>query len=127
MERQPFTTAGILALQQWLYGLNDVELEAEALAIETNFNVWVLAHIELTQKQLASFNGMSKRVLNFLSSNSGLAVSNRLPINLLKEGGEQEPIDDKLFKPKSSLMIIAHSNGTYEVSGSFDILVQYLH
>ncbi|MES2418418.1 MAG: hypothetical protein V4541_09535 [Bacteroidota bacterium] len=129
MEKQPFTTEGVLALQNWLYNLSNAELEAEVLAMKANFTGWVLTYLLLDETQLAYFDNMSATPMEFLAFQTTFAVANRRPINLMKQAPKNNNalFDDKLFEPESKLAVTSHSNGSYEVSGELNIEVSYIN
>lgn len=129
MEKQPFTPAGILALQEWLYQLPPLEFNAEILAMETNFEAWSLTHLELDAQQQLFYIKLSRTAKNNLAYNITLAAAYKKPISLIqqhqksKDSGTEE---DKLFKPKSTLDVTSDGDGTYEVDGEVIIEVTYL-
>lgn len=131
MEKQPFTPAGVAAVQQWLSSLPDAELNAEVLKMETGFEQWVLAHFELNEAQHHFFDKMSHTAQKNLKYLVILAVQYRRSVTLtqqyVKSNVESdEPDADKLFKPKSSLAVTSNNDGDYEVGGSLEIEVTYL-
>ena len=128
MEREPFTPAGVTALEQWLYQLPQLEFNAEIVAMETNFESWSLAHLELDTKQIAFYNQLSRTAKNNLAYTITLAATYKKPISLvqlLQGADESESEEDKLFKPTSSLVVTSHNDGTYEVDGEVEIEVTY--
>lgn len=56
MEKQLFTPAEVLALQQWLYQLPTAAFNARILAMENNFEAWSLVHLELDANQYIFYN-----------------------------------------------------------------------
>ena len=128
MEKHPFTPAGVLALREWLYQLPATQFDVEILAMNNNFEAWSLAHLELTVNQLKFYNQLSGIAKNNLAYTITLGATFKKPISLvqllLKESND-DPVD-KLFKPKSTLAITSHSNGTQEVEGEVVIEVTYI-
>nr|MBP8067592.1 hypothetical protein [Pedobacter sp.] len=103
MEREPFTPAGVLALQEWLYQLPQLEFDAQILAMESNFEAWSLVHLELDAQQLVFYNQLSTTAKNNLAYTVTLAAAYKKPISLiqlLQKSNDPEPEEDKLFKPK---------------------------
>lgn len=129
MEKQPFTTAGVNALQNWLNSLTDLQLQEQVLLMERDFTAWVMSHFELSARQLLSYNNLAAEVLSFVAWQSTFAVANRRPLHLITEYSIQRNNDDdgKLFKPKSSLALVAYNDGSFEVGGSFEIEVNYVN
>ncbi len=128
MEKQPFTPSGVSALQQWLYQLPQLEFNAEIQAMETSFEAWSLAHLQLDAQQLAFYSQLSGTAKNNLAYNVTLAASYKKQISLVQlvqKSNEPEPEEDKLFKPKSTLAVTSHNDGTYEVDGEVEIEVIY--
>ena len=129
MEKQPFTPSGVLALQQWLYQLPQLEFDAEILAMETNFEIWSLAHLALDAQQLIFYNQLGSTAKNNLAYNVTLAAAYKKSIGLvqlLQKSDDADSEEDKLFKPKSTLAVTSDSNGGYEVEGELEIEVTYL-
>ncbi len=129
MEKQPFTPSGVLALQEWLYQLPQTEFDAEILAMQTNFEAWSLAHLELDSQQLTFYKELNVTAKNNLAYNITLASAYKKPISLTQEvlrSSVPEPESDKLFKPKSSLAITSDGEGNYEVDGEVVIEVNYI-
>ncbi len=128
MEREPFTPAGVLALQEWLYQLPQLEFDAQILAMESNFEAWSLVHLELDAQQLVFYNQLSTTAKNNLAYTVTLAAAYKKPISLIQlvqKSNDPEPEEDKLFKPKSTLSVTSDSNGNYEVEGELEIEVTY--
>lgn len=130
MEKQLFTPSGVLALQQWLYQLPQLEFDAEILAMETNFEVWSLTHLTLDAQQIIFYNQLGGTAKNNLAYNVKLAAAYKKPIRLvqlLQKSDDADSEEDKLFKPKSTLAVTSDSNGSYEVEGELEIEVTYLN
>jgi len=130
MEKQPFTPAGVLALQQWLYQLPQLQFDEEILSMQTNFETWSLAHLELTVKQLAFFNKLSETAKNDLACKVQLGAAYKKSITLIQyqqKSSDPVPPDDKLFEPKSSITVTSHNDGTYNVNGEVEIEVTYIN
>ncbi len=132
MEKQPFTPAGVLALQQWLYQLPTPQFHMEINAMEADFEAWSLAYLELDANQLTFYNQLSSVAQNNLAHVIKLAARFKKPISLvqLQSSGdpepEPEPGEDKLFKPKSSLAITSDNHGNDVVEGEVEIEVTYI-
>ncbi|SFH19389.1 hypothetical protein [Pedobacter insulae] len=129
MEKQPFTPAGILALQQWLYKLPPLQFNEEILTMNTNFEAWSLAHLELTTAQLTFFNQLSETAKSDLACKIQLGAAYKKLITLIQHQQKSSapiPEEDKLFEPKSSITVTSHSDGTYDVNGEVEIAVTYI-
>ena len=130
MQKQPFTPAGVLALQQWLYELPPLEFDAEILAMETDFEAWSLAHLELDTNQITFYNQLSAIAQYNLAYTITLAAMFKKPVSLVqlvqKSNESEPPEEDKLFKPKSSLTITSDSEGNDVVEGDVEIEVTYI-
>lgn len=130
MEKQPFTPEGVLALQTWLYQLPPLDFDAEIIAMTNDFEAWSLAHLELDEIQLDFYLQLSPTAKQNLAYLVTLAATYKNPVSLiqhqLKSGGE-EPPEDKLFKPKSTLQVTSHIDGSYEVEGDLTIDVSYVY
>lgn len=133
METQPFTPTGVLALQDWLYELPQLKFDEEILAMQTDFEAWSLAHLELETEQLAFYAQLSPTAKTNLAYNVTLAAAHKKVITLTQQvqkmddpDPEPEPESDKLFKPKSSLTVTSDGEGNYEVDGEVEIEVTYL-
>ena len=130
MEKQTFTPAGVLALQEWLYELPSVEFDVEILAMETDFEAWSLAHLELDSNQLTFYSQLSVVAKYNLAYTITLAAMFKKPISLVQivqKSDDPEPTDEgKLFKPKSSITITSDSEGKDVVEGDVEIEVTYV-
>ncbi|MEJ5994388.1 hypothetical protein WG904_08160 [Pedobacter sp. Du54] len=130
MEKQPFTPAGVLALQQWLYQLPPVEFDTEILAMETDFETWSLAHLALDNNQLTFYNQLSSVAQYNLAYTITLAAMFKKPVSLVQlvqNSNEPDSSEsDKLFKPKSTITITSNSDGNDVVEGDVEIEVTYL-
>lgn len=129
METQPFTPAGVLALQEWLYELPQLEFDSEILAMQTDFEAWSLAHLELDTAQLAFYDQLSPTAKTNLAYTVTLAAAHKKAITLnqqVQKMVDPDPESDKLFKPKSSLTVTSDGEGNYEVEGEVEIEVTYI-
>jgi len=130
MEKQSFTPAGVLALQQWLYELTPFEFDIEILAMESDFEAWALAHLDLDTNQISFYNQLSVVAQYHLAYTITLAARFKKAVSLVKivqKSNETEPLqEDKLFKPKSSLTITSDSEGLDIVEGDVEIEVTYV-
>ncbi|WP_353196916.1 hypothetical protein [Parapedobacter defluvii] len=90
MAKKPFTSVGVQALQQELYALPDDALHVEASAARDEFQEWLLAHFELTDKQMHYIETLDS---DFVEQASGLVshyVGHRLPMSLNAETPPEE-------------------------------------
>lgn len=130
MEKQPFTPAGILALQHWLYQLPPHQFSAEIAAMETDFEGWSLEHLELDAHQLIFYKQLSALARNNLAYVITLAAKFKKRISLVhvfQKNNDSEPVEDKLFKPKNTLAVTSDNQGNDVVEGEVEIEVSYLN
>jgi len=126
MEKFPFTAAGFNALQLKFYALTDQLLMAEAEYIKDDFDDWMAANFELSNKQLLFLAAIDARLHALLASLTYFAVSNRLPVVLRKadppaDGDEQ----GKIIWPKSNLTATWSTNNAYLATGALEIHIAY--
>ena len=128
MEKQPFTNAGFIALQAWLYGLSDADLALEAQHVLDDFIEWMSDHFELTVAQSTFLNEISKLMISFLAAQTSIAIANRLPITLIKPEADGRVDGDvrKVIQTQNSLVAGADARGGYNPTGSLDIIIEYV-
>lgn len=125
MEKQPFTNVGFTNLQAVLYALPNEQLFIVADSIDLNFKQWMNDHFELEVTQVQFLASLDNRSIQFLGSQTSIAVANRLPITLQKTGNDDDKTG-KIIRPKSNFTATDSVNGTYQVMGDLTIEIVYL-
>lgn len=129
IKKQPFNEAGLSAVLEMLYNLNNDALLAEVSKLENNFSDWINTQFELTPQQATFFGQLNAQIMNFVTHQTAFAVANRLPISLIKLNekatGEANTDGDKLFTPKSSLYATGNASGGIEAGGELVVEVIY--
>jgi len=99
MQKFPFTDLEGQDLQNQLYQLTDVQLKAEADLISLDFKKWMAEHFTLSPTQLHFIAKQSQKMIGFLSTQTAIAILNRLPIILIKPASkpDNEVADSKLI------------------------------
>jgi|GEM_PF-1585245 len=126
MKKYPFTPEGITALQTWLNALPPAHFDAEIAAMQADFEQWSVNHLDLEPHQTQFYLSLSETAKKNLAYLVTLAASYKRTVSLVQEGDTEEPPEDKLFKPKSTLAVTSHNGGDYEVDGELIIDVTYI-
>lgn len=125
MEKFPFTDAGVQALQDHLYQCTDEHLSAEEKLILLNFSKWVAKNFTLSTEQLLFIEEQDKKIIDFLATQTAIAIVNRLPVILLKPASkpDHELTDSKLIRPASNFSV--SSDSPNQITGALIIEITY--
>lgn len=116
----PFTSAGLNDLLETLYVLPDESLQAEAEELLFHFRAWVIAHFELSGKQVQDLDNLQHQTVHFMAVNTSFAVGNRLVIRLEKEerlGAKGDP-EYKVIETVNNLKVTDGSPQVASRSGA---------
>ena len=80
MEKQHLTPAGVQHVVDWLYSLNDLELEAEALVMNSNIVGWILDHFSATRYETSFLEGLTEDFCMVFGGQVSRTVLQRWPI-----------------------------------------------
>jgi hypothetical protein len=127
MEKFPFSNAGFQALQKQLYALGDTDLKVVANTASNHFNDWMAEYFELTQSQVGFIESLHPKMSILLSSQTAMALINRLPINLIKPENQINTLlrGSKLIRPEAKVSASSEGEEGFEVQGSLDIEISY--
>lgn len=130
MEKQNFDETGLQNLLTELYALPDNQLNEEAYALRNQPKLWIYAHFELDNDQLAFLQDMPSPAADFLGQQGGFAIENRLPVTIskihaAKRTSGDDPKQDKIFKPTSNLSFETDGNGTATAGGTLVLEITY--
>lgn len=124
MEKFEFSPAGVAALCQQLYLLDDQALAAEAITLKIDVQAWTIRHFDLDAVQLSYLEELPTAVKLFLADQGSFALGNRLPITLSKP-----PISglraSKLFKTSSTLASVVNPDHGYTATGELLLTISY--
>lgn len=127
MQKFPFSNEGFQNLQKQLYQLTDPLLAIHANLISEDFKFWVNKNFILTNEQIDFIEMQHPKMIRFLASQTDIAVSNRLPISLIKsaEKATDKQLSSKLIRSESNFSTLYHNNGNIEICGNLIIHVFY--
>lgn len=127
MQKFPFTNEGFQYLQRELYQLADPLLEIHTNLISENFKYWLNENFILSEAQIEFMKLQSQKMIKFLASQTGIAISNRLPISLIKSAAKKEDqsLGSKLIRSESNFSTLHHGNGRVEIGGNLIIHIFY--
>jgi hypothetical protein len=128
MEKFPFSNVGFQNLQKQLYKLSDALLEIQSDFILINFKKWMTDSFILSDAQIAFIDSQDEKMIKFLASQSSIAISNRLPITLVKPtvNIQKQQLDSKLIRPESNFRTLFNDHGKIEIYGSLTIHISYV-
>lgn len=84
MTQRPFSPEGVQQKMNDLYQLNDADLFIQADAVQSDFKQWIIDNFTLDTTQNNFLNNLDDRFVAHASSNSSLAIKNRLSIILIR-------------------------------------------
>lgn len=125
MNKFPFDNAGFLALQTQLYQWSDEALTRESEKIRADFDLWMAANFELSERQRAYLLSIDARAKLLLAFDTSFAIENKLPISLKVEGEPNGDDQGKIIWPKSSLTASSGGSIGYEAGGTLQINIKY--
>jgi hypothetical protein len=128
MEKFPFSNVGFQNLQEQLYRLSDSLLEIQANFILMNFKKWMTESFILSNEQIAFIESQDEKMIKFLASQTSIAISNRLPITLVKPAvnNRKQQLDSKLIRPESNFRTLFNDDGKTEIYGNLTIHISYV-
>lgn len=86
MNQVPFTPEGVTQKMEALYALSDTDLQQQADLVRADFKSWMQANFQFTEAQSAYLNGITGKVLRYLSCKLAIAMENKLDVNLIITG-----------------------------------------
>ncbi|WP_293305630.1 hypothetical protein [Pedobacter sp. UBA5917] len=127
MKKFTFSNEGFQNLQKYFYQKKDQLLEKEAESISENLIKWITEKFLLSDEQISFLNSQNPKMIRFLAAQIHIAISNRLPITLVKPAIKplNQQLDSKLIRPESSFTTLFHGNGKIEISGNLIIHIYY--
>jgi len=124
MTQQPLTPTGVQAKVNELYSLSANDLAQQVSQIKSDFKSWVSTNFSLTQAQSAFLNTIDSRWIDATASNTGTAVSNKLPITLNAPTPPPSYIS-KMVKHSYVMDTAFDSQAGFSVSGSLTFNIVY--
>jgi len=121
MTPQPFTSAGVAALQAELNALSATDLQTQANLIKSNLPNWVNTNFTLDANQQTYLKGIDSRFLELAAALTGFAVENKLTVSLKISG---EPTTFKLIHLDDNITCDFSPNG-FTASGILEYVVTY--
>lgn len=127
MEKFPFSNAGFQALQQKLYALANADLQTTANTVFNHFNKWLCETFELTPSQVGFIESLNPKMTTLLSSQTAMAMVNRLPINLIKPESQMNTLlrGSKLIRPEAKVAASSEGEDGFEIEGNLNIEISY--
>lgn len=122
--KQPFTEDGVNNKIAALYDLDNAALNAEADLLEANFNAWMNANFTLTTEQDTYLSDMNADTINYLSERLSFCFRHRVSI-LFSKPAPTSSSYVKWSETKDKTKTRANANGSFEVTGSFELSIVY--
>lgn len=121
MAQEPFTPAGVQQKQADLYVLPDTQLKAQANLVRADFRQWVKDNFLLDTNQTNYLDGIDNRWVQLVSCQTGFAIENRLPIDLVVVG----PITASKLIRNPNTLFATWGPGGFEAGGSMTFEIVY--
>jgi threonine synthase len=121
MAPQPFTPAGVTALQKELNALSAADLQTQANLIKSDLVGWVSDNFTLDSTQETYLKSIDARFIEYASAVTGFAVENKLTVILSVTG---EPTTFKLIHLINDIDPVYSPDG-FSVTGSITYEVSY--
>jgi len=121
MTPQPFTPAGMAALQAELNALSQADLQTQANLIRSDFQSWVSDNFTLDSDQQTYLSSISAEFIVLASSITAYAVENKLPVTLSVSG---TPTTFKLIHISNDIVADFSPDG-FTTSGNVYYEVEY--
>jgi len=121
MTPQPFTAAGVKALQAELNALSASDLQTQANLIKSDLSSWVNTNFTLDATQQAYLKSIDSRFMELAAALTGFAVENKLPVTLTVDG---EPTTFKLIHLDDNITCDFSPNG-FTATGTLEYVVTY--
>ncbi|GGI29095.1 hypothetical protein [Pedobacter mendelii] len=126
MQKFPLSANGFEGLQAELYKKTDLQLAETAKQINFDFIDWMNNHFELNEQQINHLKSLNPNLINQLSTQTAIAIRERLSIQLLKP--EIKPVvgyGSKLIRSVSKVYELASYHDKYEAEGVLVIEISY--
>ncbi|MBS1525532.1 MAG: hypothetical protein JST19_07775 [Bacteroidetes bacterium] len=122
MTPQPFTPAGVAAMQAELNALPAADLEVQANAMRSDLRTWVSDNFTLTTDQSTYLTGMDSRFFDYAGPVTAFAILNGRPITVNFPAGP--PTTFKLIHVSDD-MVVTNSPDGFSATGGVTFSIIY--
>lgn len=122
MSQQPFTSEGAALLISELYSLPQQQLQLQADAAKANLRSWLQNHFVLDANQVSYINAIDNAWIDYTGNQLWLALSNRLPVELIKPDAiDPNDFSAKIILSDSEIDVTYNSLTGIQVTGTLTI------
>jgi len=122
MTQQPFTPAGVTAMQTELNQLSQSELQTQCDEISSDLSSWVSTNFSLTQDQQTYLSGMDASFFAYAGPVTAFAILNNLTVSLSVP--QSPPTTFKLIHASDDIEVTQSPDG-FTVTGGVTYTVEY--
>jgi hypothetical protein len=121
MTQQPFTPAGVQAMQDELNQLSNQDLQTQVDLIRSDLRSWVADNFTLDTGQQSYLNSIDDSFFDYASGVTAFAVLHGLPVAL---SASQTPTTFKLIHASDDIVVTFSPNGV-SYTGGVTYTVEY--
>lgn len=122
--KYPFTEVGLQQLLQSLNLLSPSDLQAQVNALSRDIKNWASAHFDFTAEQTDYLHNIDQQTLDFMAYSISFALSNHLPISLIKQEKKDKPII-KIIEVRNQIAVASTNDESAQASGGVIIKIHY--
>ncbi|WP_160139614.1 hypothetical protein [Chryseobacterium sp. c4a] len=125
MAKYPFTPTGVNSMIDYLYGLPDSMLQAEAKLIRDGFKQWIEGNFDLSASQNQFLLNIDVRTAQFYGDQCAFCFVSRLPITLDYPNPPTEPGYAKWIESVSTVKASTDGNRNDMAAGELTFKIVY--
>lgn len=120
-QKYPFTPAGVDEKMEDLYAQSSSIIEAEAVAVSSNFFNWISHNFDLTGEQINYMESLGSTFATENGDDLAFAFRNRLVVTMTK--GEVSIRTSKFIRKEKNVSTVSEPEQEEEISGEINYFV----